>query len=68
MSIFEGMDTTARQVFEEESGITTQGALRIIEEAERRASETMQKAIREIQEVIGPHGSVTRVQAGGVHV
>jgi hypothetical protein len=30
--------------------------------------ETLKKAIREVQEVIGPHGAISRVQAGGVRV
>lgn len=32
------------------------------------APEFLQRAIREVQEVIGPHGSVSRMQAGGVRV
>jgi hypothetical protein len=30
--------------------------------------ETLRRAIREIQEVVGPHGSISRVQAGGVKI
>jgi hypothetical protein len=30
--------------------------------------DTLQRAIREVQEVIGPHGSTSRLQAGGVRI
>lgn len=34
----------------------------------KKAIEQMQKQVREVQEVVGPHGSVSRLQAGGVRV
>jgi hypothetical protein len=30
--------------------------------------ETLKKAIREVQEVIGPHGAISRLQAGGIRI
>jgi hypothetical protein len=30
--------------------------------------ETLKKAIREVQEVVGPHGAISRLQAGGIRI
>ena len=68
MRLLGQMSEEERLEFEQETGIRTAGALRIVEEARATAEQMIQTAIREVQEVIGPHGSVTRVQAGGVRV
>ncbi len=68
MRLLGQMSEEERLEFEQETGIRTAGAIRIVEEARATAEQMIQTAIREVQEVIGPHGSVTRVQAGGVRV
>jgi len=68
MNLLGGMSDEERLAFEQTTGIKTEGALRIVEEAQAQAQGMLSTAIREIQEVVGPHGSVTRVQAGGVRV
>lgn len=40
----------------------------IAKEAIERVKEYVSKATKELQEVIGPHGSVSRMQAGGVKI
>jgi hypothetical protein len=63
-----GMSEEDRLAFEETTGIKTEAARIIVEASLAEASKLMKQTVREVQEVIGPHGSVTRLQAGGVQV
>lgn len=63
-----GMSDEDRLAFEQATGIRTETAQIIIEQAVEESSRLMNTALREIQEVIGPHGAVTRLQAGGVNI
>lgn len=63
-----GMTEEERLDFEQTTGIRTEGAVLIAQTAVQEAERLMQTAIREVQGVIGPHGSVTRLQAGGVNI
>lgn len=60
---------------EQQTGLPAQTVREIIkvsmEQTEallKKAVAQMQKQVREVQEVVGPHGSVSRLQAGGVRV
>src|SRR5512138_1392558 len=69
-----GLDEETRLALEEASKgtIPTEAGRVLVEASVRAAGEVIQKALetatKEVQEVIGPHGSVTRLQAGGVQV
>jgi len=63
-----GASDEERLAFEEASGIKTEGARLIYEASVEEAQALVDKAIREVQEVIGPHGSITRLQSGGVKI
>lgn len=63
-----GLPDELRLDFEEATGIKTETAQLIVEESVQEAERRMSNAIREVQEVIGPHGSVTRLQAGGIRI
>lgn len=65
-----GLPEEDRLAIEEASGgtITTEAARLIIEKSVQEAEALLNSSIREVQEVIGPHGSVTRLQAGGVRI
>ncbi len=54
--------------WEQETGTTVLAAQRIVTAAVDAARAVSERAMREVQEVVGPHGSVTRLQAGGVRV
>ena len=61
-----------RLEIEKETGIKTDGVMLLLEHARRQAqelsSQIVKEAIKEVQSVVGPHGSVTRLQAGGVNI
>jgi hypothetical protein len=67
-----GLTDEARLEIEEATGIKTEGVKLLIENSVEQANilakRMMDKTIREVQEVIGPHGAVTRLQAGGVRI
>src|SRR5574341_1093644 len=63
-----GMSDEERLAFEEASGVKTEGARLIVEESIRQTEDLMARVIREVQEVVGPHGTITRVQAGGIRM
>jgi len=63
-----GLSEEERLAIEQTTGLKTQGAQIIVDAAVSATQEMMDKAIREVQEVIGPHGAITRLQAGGVQI
>lgn len=63
-----GMTEEERLAFEEASGIKTEAAKLIVEASVAETERMMQQTVRELQEVIGPHGSVSRLQAGSMRI
>ena len=67
-----GLSDEQRLAIEQETGIKTEGVRLLMEasmqQAEQLAQQVIDKSIREVQEVVGPHGAVTRLQAGGVKI
>ena len=52
----------------EQAGVKPETLNKVVQSAAAQSEETLQRAIREVQEVIGPHGSISRVQAGGIRI
>jgi hypothetical protein len=69
-----GLTDEFRLAIEEASGgtITTEAARLMIEASVQQAQgvfdATLDNITKEVQGVIGPHGSVTRLQAGGMNI
>ena len=63
-----GLPDELRLDIEQSSGLSTEGVKLIIETSVNEANALFETATKEIQEVVGPHGSVTRLQAGGVKI
>src|SRR3990167_2052484 len=67
-----GLSDEQRLAIEQETGIKTEGVRLLMEasmqQAEQLAQQVIDKSIREVQEVVGPHGAVARLQAGGVKI
>jgi hypothetical protein len=67
-----GLPEELRLALEETSGIDTEAARLIVElsvrEAEDLARQQIANATREIQSIVGPHGALSRVQAGGLRI
>lgn len=64
-----GIPEELRLEIEQSGGTLTEAAaLQIIQASAQAAQEDTARMVREVQEVIGPHGAVTRVQAGGVRI
>jgi hypothetical protein len=66
-----GLPEELRLEIEQNSpGVTTQAAQLItdyaVQQAQMAAEEITAQAVREIQSIIGPHGTISRLQAGGV--
>src|SRR3990167_7806091 len=67
-----GLSDEQRLAIEQETGIKTEGVRLLMEasmqQAEQLAKQVVDRSIREVQEVVGPHGAVSRLQAGGVKI
>lgn len=63
-----GMTDEERQTFEETHGIKAETANLLIEQAVAATQTLTASAIREIQSVVGPHGALSRVQAGNMKI
>ncbi len=63
-----GLTDEQRLEFEQATGIKTETAQLIIDSAIQQTQARLDQSLKEIQTVIGPHGSVTRLQAGGVNI
>jgi hypothetical protein len=69
-----GLSEEDRLAIEQTSGglIRTEAAQVIVDLAARNTAdqvrELVDNSLKEIQSIIGPHGSVTRLQAGGIHI
>ncbi len=68
-----GLPDELRLEIEQNSpGITTEAATLIIEasvqQAQAAAEETTAEALKEIQSIIGPHGTISRLQSGGIRI
>ena len=65
-----GLPEELRLAIEQAGGSKTEEARLIVEAAVNTAAaqveQTITQSLREVQEIIGPHGSVSRLQAGGV--
>jgi hypothetical protein len=70
----QGLPDELRMQIEEASGgtITTEAARLIIERSVREAQTVFDTALnnitKEVQGIVGPHGSITRMQAGGINI
>jgi hypothetical protein len=69
-----GLSEEQRLEIEQASGgtVTTEAARAIVDAATENTGSQLQammdESLKEIQSIIGPHGSVTRLQAGGIHI
>lgn len=63
-----GLTDEQRLEFEQTTGIKTETAQLIIDNAVEQAQTIIDESIKELQTVVGPHGSVTRLQAGGINI
>ncbi len=63
-----GLSDEQRLEFEQSTGIKTEAAQIIIDESVRQAQTMLDTATKEIQSIVGPHGTVSRIQAGGVRI
>lgn len=63
-----GIPDELRLEIEQNGGGTTKAAQLIIENAVQEAQAQTEMALREIQSIVGPHGSLTRIQAGGLRI
>jgi uncharacterized protein with putative carbohydrate binding module len=63
-----GMTEEDRLDFEQATGIKTEGARLIVEASVQETERMLAEAIREVQEVIGPHGAISRLQAGSLRI
>lgn len=63
-----GLTEEQRLDFEQATGIKTEAAQIIIDQSVQQSQDLIDAALKEIQGVIGPHGSVSRLQAGGVNI
>ena len=68
-----GISDELRLEIEQNSpGVTTEAARLIIEnaveQAQVAAEQVTAESIKEIQSIIGPHGTISRLQAGGIRI
>lgn len=67
-----GMTDEQRLAIEEATGIKTEGVRLLLDAANTQtrqlAEQVIATSIKEVQSVVGLHGSVTRLQAGGVNI
>jgi len=67
-----GLPEELRLAIEEAGGDKTEEARLVYEasvnEAGEQVRETVAESLREVQEVVGPHGSISRLQAGGIRI
>jgi hypothetical protein len=63
-----GLDEELRLAIEQAGGSPTEEARVIVEAAVQEAVAQVDQSLRELQSIIGPHGSITRLQAGGVRI
>ena len=67
MKLKRDMTEAEQREFEEQTGLKP-GGTRVVLDALGKMGKLAQRQTREVGEVVGPHGSVTRLQAGGVRV
>jgi hypothetical protein len=63
-----GLSEEDRLAFEQVTGVKTEQAQIIVEQSVTEAQRLMNLAIREVQEVVGPHGAISRLQSGGIRI
>lgn len=63
-----GLPEETRLAIEQASGNDTEQAKLIYEAAVKNAVETVNQSLNEVQAIIGPHGSISRLQSGGVRI
>src|SRR3972149_2911015 len=63
-----GMSDEERLAFEEATGVKSEAGKIILDRSAEMTEQAGDYALREIQSIIGPHGSVSRWQAGGIRI
>lgn len=63
-----GMPEELRLAIEQAGGEPTEEARLIYEASTKQTEQAIEYALREIQTVIGPHGSISRLQSGGIRI
>lgn len=63
-----GLSDEERVELEQATGMSSEGVRLIVERSVNEAENLFTKATKEIQTVIGSHGSITRLQAGGMKI